>query len=219
MTGGVPGCRTGAAVLLALIAIGIPAAGGMLDSFAARVDETVITWSEMVQEGSLARLVHGTEASGPADLVGVIIRRKLLVKAAEKLRLEATRGEVTAQLEAYERAGGGAESFQTQAGLLGLSEEDLRARAREVILAGKYTEVQREAIYVTESEVRSYLSGDAGGPSGELSSSARAEVRAALARMKAEREMEAWIGRQYAAGRVRLVEVDAGRRDAPPEER
>lgn len=203
--------RWAASVVLAVLTLGTPAAAAVLDGLVAKVDGAVITWSEVLQEAALLRLEGRQDAYGGPRVLEALVRRKLFAAAAEKLRLEAGPKEIDAELAAEARAAGVPVSSWTGERSLGLRAEDLQARARELVLTRRYRELQRETIYVTESELQSYLSRK------PQSAATRDQARTLLEEKKFDAEMEAWVRQQFASGRVRLLPIPGGNGEPSPE--
>lgn len=206
--------RAAAAALLLLSAA---SGAAFLDAVVARVDQSVVTWSQVVQEASLRRLTGDPDqVSDARGVAQALVRRRLLVAEARKMRLEVAPGEVEAGVEALVASAGGAQAFWPRARRLGLSEADLDRRAGDLALMRRYLDLRRDMTYVPEAEVRSFYSSQAEVLGERPLAEVRDEVRAFLARKKQQQQLDEWIARQVAEGRVRLVEPSGGWPALPP---
>ena len=75
-----------------------------------------------------------------------------------------------------------------------------------MLLMGRYLDLEREAIYVPEAEVRSFLANQADVYGGRPAEAARDEARILLAAKKYKEDLERWIRRQYAEGMVQVID-------------
>lgn len=199
------------AAVVAVILVA-PARGELLDAIVARVDDEAITWSQLHQERALRWLAgEGSGEEGLGALRGALVRERLMVREAEKLRLpvpdEAQAAEVAALTAAAESARPG------QLAALGLDSADVAAWVRRRILARRFSELRREMTFVAEADLRAWhtrhgaVFGDA--PIDQV----RDELRDYLAQRKNREELAHWIDRQVAEGRVDLIDLP---RETPP---
>ncbi|MDF1552595.1 MAG: hypothetical protein P1P84_06005 [Deferrisomatales bacterium] len=185
----------------------------MLDALVARVDTEVVTWSRMVQERELRRMGGAPAPELTPEVVReTLVRRHLLVVEARKLRLEVSAAETLEDVELLARAAGGA-AFWERAARLGLDRAQLEERSAQQLLVRRYQELRREMTFVPESEVRAFFLANANPqPQGSLAEM-RDVIRTQLAERKYQEELERWIRRQVAEGRVEwlpLPEAPAG---------
>ena len=174
----------------------------VLDALVARVDTEVVTWSRVVQERELLRLGGARAAELTAEAVReTLVRRHLLVAEARKLRLEVSGAEAREDVEVLVRAAGG-EAFWERAGRLGLDRAQLEERAARQLLVRRYQELRREMTFVPESEVRTFFFEQTSLPEESSLADVRDEIRTHLAERKYREELERWIRRQVAEGRV-----------------
>jgi hypothetical protein len=189
--------------------------GRLLDALVARVDQSVITWSQVVEELAIRRLAgESDQPLGPRAATDVLVRRRLLVADARKMRLVAPPSEVEAEVKAEVKAlagpAGNASAFEAALRKLGLSKEDLNRRATEIVLMRRYLALRRDMTYVPESEVRSFYAGQVDVLGGRPLAEVRDEVRSVLAQRKYQQQLDEWIVRQVAEGRVRVMEPAGG---------
>lgn len=192
--------------LLALIAGTAGARGQVLDAIVARVDDGVIAWSQVLQELELRRLEGEPESSLAADAVlEFLVRRRLFVKEAEKLRLDVDSDDPSEAVDALAATGG--EIFWKRVAAAGLSRTDLVERARRRNLADAYLDLRREMTFVPVSEIRRFHAARPAAFGDRPLAEVREEVRVRLAAAKYERELTEWLDRQFAEGRVRRLGV------------
>lgn len=199
--------RLALAAALLLAAASAPAQ--LLDGVVARVDRSVITWSQVVQEAVFRRLGAADVADSRA-VAESLVRRSLLVAEARKMKIEADPAQVAAEERAVVEAGGGAGPFWDRARRFGVTEADLERRSAEVVLVRRYEDLRRDMTYVPEAEVRSFYSGQADVLGARPLAEVRDEVRAFLAQRKHQQQLDEWITRQVAEGRARLIEPPDG---------
>ncbi|MBI5014633.1 MAG: hypothetical protein HZB55_03975 [Deltaproteobacteria bacterium] len=192
--------------------------GQVLDAVVARVDRSVITWSEVVQEVALRRLAgESNGAPEPRAVTEALVRRALLVAEARKMRLAAPPAEIQAAVKAVVDGAGGAAAFASWARQLGVRDDDVVRRAGEVVLMRRFLALRLEMTYVPEAEVRSFYSQQADVLGGRSLADVRDEVRSFLARKKYQQQLEEWIARQVAQGRVQVMEPPGGWPPLPAE--
>jgi hypothetical protein len=174
----------------------------VLDAIAARVDKGVITWSQVLQEIHLRRLEGESDARlQPGTVLDSLIRGRLLFAEAEKLRLNVDPREVSALVEAT-ASSSGADEFWEQVNAMGLTQTEVLERSRQRMLVKSYLELRREMTFVPDTEIRAFHVHNSDTFGGRPLSEVREEVRAYLAEEKYREELEQWIDRQIAEGRV-----------------
>ncbi|MBE0618735.1 MAG: hypothetical protein IH608_12560 [Proteobacteria bacterium] len=188
-----------AAMFLALVLSGRGVGAQVLDSIVARVDERVVTWSEVLQEREIRRVEGEPESlRDPETVLAGLLRRYLLRAEAEKLRLPEQPGAPDQDVEAL------GEDAWADLARIGLDRADLEERARERRLVDQYLALRREMTFVPESEIRTFY-GQQTDVFGQKSlAEVRDEVRAYLADQAFRRELEQWIERQMSEGRVSI---------------
>jgi hypothetical protein len=176
-------------------------AAQVLDAIVARVDRGVVTWSEVLQEREVLRLQGAPEPSRePKEVADDLIRRRLLVAEAEKLRLPVDAEAVAAKVRPF--LDGDSGNVWPSLQRLGLDRGALESRARELVLMDQYLGLRREMTFVPESEIRKSYASQAGGPAQGSLAVARDELRAKLAEKVFQEELNQWIDRQVKEGRV-----------------
>ena len=174
----------------------------MLDSLVARVDTEVVTWSRVVQERELRRIGGAPVAElTPEAVRETLVRRRLLVAEARKLRLEVSAAEAREDVALLVRAAGG-EAFWARVARLGLDRAQLEERSAQELLVRRYQALRREMTFVPESEVRAFFFAQAVLPPQSSLAEMRDEIRTHLAEQKYHEELERWIRRQVVEGRV-----------------
>jgi hypothetical protein len=192
--------------LLALIAGTAAAQGQVLDAIVARVDDGVITWSQVLQELELRRLEGESQSSlAAAAVLEFLVRRRLFVKEAEKLRLDVDSDDPSEAVNALAATGG--EIFWERVAAAGLSRTDLVERARRRNLAEAYLDLRREMTFVPVSEIRRFHAAHPTAFGDRPLADVREEVRVHLAAAKYERELSEWLDRQVVEGRVRRLGI------------
>ena len=200
--------RASLAVALALAVS--PCRAEVLDSIVARVDQSALTWSEVLQETELQRLAGEADRGADAkSVVDALVRRRLLVEEARRMRLEVSASETAAAVQALAASAGGEKVLWQRLGQLGLTEAAVFRRAEEILLMRRYVSLREEMAYVPESEVRSYYRQQADALVGRPLDELHDEIRALLAQRKHRQELDQWLERQMAEGRVRWEELPA----------
>ncbi len=177
------------------------------DMVLARVDEAIITTSLLRGERTLLEIEEGASKLPDIEFLRRLIRRRLIVAEAGKLRLSATKEEIAALVEDLERKAGGEQALQNTLFSIGLSQEDIARRAEEKALAARFLALKRASVYVSESEVRSHIAQNPSADGEKPIAKVRDEVRELLASRKYQEELDKWIDRQIAQGRVRIIPV------------
>lgn len=192
--------------LLFALALGLSgtARGAILDSLVARIDQEVITWSQVLQEVEIRRLTGESESlTGPPLVRRALVKRRLLIVEAEKLRIEVSDAEVGEAMTSLSAASEKQE-FWERVAAIGIGRRELEVRARELILERRYLDLRREMTFVPESEIRSFYAEHQEALGGRPLAEVRDEVRAYLAQREYQEELDAWIDRQVQEGRVML---------------
>lgn len=179
----------------------------VLDALVARVNGQPITWSQVVRETEIRRLSGEPPSLQHPMLVREgLIRRRLLLFEAEKLRLEADPAELDRSLADLTDRSGGKARFEIHLRKLGGTPARLRERARQMVLVEKYRALRRETTFVAEAEVQRFYRSqrDVFGPD-RGTAEVRDEIRDYLARKKYQKALDGWLDDQVAAGRVELM--------------
>lgn len=194
--------------LLLAFACGAALSYELADSVVAKVDEEVVLLSDLKAEAAILRL--GGEAILPPlrVLVRDIIKRRLLVSQALKLRMEVKAEDVKEEVAALTGEGSEAETFWRTMKRLGIGEKEVERRVGEMALARNYTQLKRRSIYVAESDVRAFYAENREALGHSTLSEARDEIRDFLASKKYQAELSVWYETQVKLGRVRLSELD-----------
>ncbi|TAL17609.1 hypothetical protein EPN96_04645 [bacterium] len=177
------------------------------DSVKARVDDTVITQSQLRSEGEFARLEGEPGILTDVELLRRLVRRRLVVAEATKLRMSVPPEEVRKGVDRLAGFAGGEEKLAAVAGALGMTSADLERRAADMALVERYLGFRRESAYVSESEVRAYVAKNPEIAGSRPIAKVRDEVREFLAAEKYREELDRWIDRQLNLGRVRIIPV------------
>ncbi len=192
------------ALVLLLLAPAPSARALLLDALVARVDGKAVTWSQVVRETRVRRLEGRPESERlPRVVRDALVRRKLLVAEALRLRMSAEPGEVDERLAALRRRVGS--GFEARMKALGLTPEDLRARERDILLMEKYLRFRREITFVPTSAVTAFYRKNRDRLAAWTLAEVRAELRRYLTEKKYQRELEEWYERQVREGRVDLL--------------
>ena len=190
----------GLGLLAGVLCAGLASAQA-LDAMVAKVDQGVVTWSEVIQERELRRL-DGVSAGTltPEAVTESLVRRRLLVGEAEKLRLPVEEPAKEEKIRPYLDGERGSVLLSLQR--LGVNRRALERRARELVLMDQYLGLRREMTFVPEAEVRKlYVSQAQGVGAGSLAEE-RDQLRARLAEQAFQEELSQWIEQQVEDGRV-----------------
>jgi hypothetical protein len=201
--------------ILAFIAVFAAAAGfcaqegdwRVADSVKARVDDSVITQSQLRAEGELAKLEGETGVLTDVELLRRLVRRRLVVAEATKLRMSVPPEELKDSMTSLAVSAGGEARLASVAGALGMTSADLERRAGDMALVERYLGFRRESAYVSESEVRAHVAQNPEIVGSRPIAKVRDEVRELLATEKYREELDRWIDRQLNLGRVRIMPV------------
>lgn len=179
------------------------------DALAARVDAEVVTVSELRAEMEIIGWPGGVAPPGPRVVVRDLVRRKLLVAQAERLRMEVPRESVEDEVDGLAVLGRGEEAFWGRMRELGFARADVSRRMREVALARGVVSLKRRSIYVPEADVRAFYRNNRSVFGTKQLTEVRESIREHLATRKYQAELSVWINEQMGAGRVRLLPLPA----------
>ncbi|MBI5442871.1 MAG: hypothetical protein HY900_16860 [Deltaproteobacteria bacterium] len=206
--GAVGPLRAGAAVLAGLLLLS-PGAGRAepIDAVVARVGRDVVTRSGVLQEERIGRWDPSEPVRAPlVTVAAALVRRRLFASEAEKLNLAPTPAEVLRSVDALAVARGDPAGFWGDMAAVGVTENDLRRRARELLLMRRYLDVRKGMAFVPERELRAFLREQAGVLGQEPAPEVQDAVRAYLTERKHRQELKRWLDRQVADGRVQLLD-------------
>ena len=169
------------------------ASAQVLDALVARIDDGVITWSELVQERELRRVGGAPDAELAYETVRqALVRRRLLVAEAKKLRLEVEAAEAREDVEYLVRAAGG-DAFWHWVAQLDLDRRQLEERAARQILVQRYLDLRREMTFVPESEVKAFFRDQSAATRPQVLAEVRDEIRERYQRDKEEELFRRWL--------------------------
>lgn len=208
--------RRGELFLLLSIAVfaGMPSAASdaewrLADRTVARVDNTVVTLSDLRAEMEIVGWPGDVAPAGTRVVVRDMVKRKLLYFQAEKLRMEAPREAVAKEVDDLAASGRGEDAFWAQMAELGMGRADVEQRAREILLARNFVSLKKRAVYVPEADVRAFFRDNKAVFGDRQLSDVRDTVRDHLASRKYQSELSGWIDEQMRAGRVMVLKVPA----------
>jgi len=195
-----------AVLFLLLAALALPAWAGegdwiLGDGILARVDREAVTLTEARLEAKIAERegrYRSVEAAG-LDLV----KRRLFVAEAEKLRFQNTPEEVDAAVAELAAKGGG-ESLDAWFARVGVTRTDIERRAGEILLMRRFLALRRETTYVSESQVRLFYAENAEVLGDRPLSEIHDTIQAYLTSKRFRTDLDAWIEKQVALGRILL---------------
>ena len=179
----------------------------LVDSVVARVDDGVILLSDLRAEVVMASWDQRSGTPGYESALKEMIKRRLLVLQAEKLRMDVPPAEVTDVVESLAGSGYGADAFWLRMAELGLKRQDVERRMREVLLAKSFMTLKRKSTYVPESEVREYYREKRELYADRTLVDARDEIREILANRKYQAVLGDWIETQMKRGRARMADL------------
>lgn len=179
----------------------------LADSTVAVVDGAVITLSDVVTETIILRWASGgsNKDFSREAVVRDLVRRRALVAQGRKLRFTATPAEVAAEVRYLAESGGSPAVFRETMARFGLRDADIEGRARDTLFERKYLDLKRQSAFVPETQVRSYYAEHLDLFGNRDLSTVRDEIRERLASQKSREQIDAWIERQVAEGRIRYV--------------
>ncbi len=187
--------------LLLCAAVAAAPASGALDSIVARVDREVLTWSEVLQEREFLRATGDPDGGLSVEAIREeMVRGTLMALEAERQLLRIEPGEVEEQVEAWAGRGGG--DFWPSLQRFGIDRRWLQARARRILLAGRFRVAMRELTFVSEADIRDAYRREIGEFSERPAEEAWEIIRDRLAETVFQGEMEQWLERQESEGRV-----------------
>ena len=171
----------------------------------AKIDDQVIALSDLRAELLILAWGDGALMPNPPDVATQMVRRKLLISQAEKLKMEAAQGEVAAQVDKLAQKGPGADAFWEKMKALGLDRRDVERRFREVALTNSFIALKKRSTYISENDVRTYFREQKALYSDKSLGDVRDEIREQLASAKYQTELADWIQSQINIGRVRIL--------------
>jgi len=192
------------ALVWVLLLGGAVARAEVLDAIVARVDARVVTWSEVLQEQALRR-VESAEADAPQGAETVLaglVRRRLLLAEAEKLRLPEEPGAAPREMTVLVEARG--EGVWKELLRYGVTRDAMEERARQRRVVEQYLALRREMTFVPEAEIRTFYGRQGEAFGGKSLAEVRDEVRTHLADKSFQRELDQWVDRQMSEGRVSI---------------
>jgi hypothetical protein len=179
------------------------------DTVLGRVDREAVTMADVRAEAAVA-LLEGAIVREPDLTARALMKRRLLMAEAVKLRFTASAVETAAVLAEMERAAGGPDVFRQWMADAGLSRRELERRAREIVLARRYLALRRETTYVPETEVRRVYM-EYASVFGERSfSDVHDLLRKHLAAVKFRSDLDQWLEKQVLLGRAVMADGSAG---------
>lgn len=178
----------------------------LADAAVATVDQHVVTLSDVVAETIILRWMgQGGKGISQEQVAQTLVRRRLLVLQAEKLRIAAAPEEIATEVQYVAEAGGASSVFWDSMATLGLHRTDVEKRASDLIVMRKYMDLKRQSTYVPEPEVRDFYGEHLDVYGGRPLALVRDEIRERLASQKSAAQLEEWIEKQMKQGRVRMV--------------
>jgi hypothetical protein len=179
------------------------------DTVLGRVDREAVTMADVRAEAAVS-LLEGAIARAPDLTARALMKRRLLMAEAVKLRFTASAEETAAVLTEMERAAGGPDVFRQWMADTGLSRRELERRAREIVLARRYLALRRETTYVPETEVRRVYTENAPVFGERSFSEVHDLLRKHLAAVKFRSDLDQWLEKQVLLGRAVMAEGSAG---------
>lgn len=177
----------------------------LADALVAKIDSEVVTVSELRAEMEIVGWPEGVAPAGPRVVARDLVKRKLLVSQAERLKMEIPRETLEDEVDELASSGRGEEAFWARMKELGFSRPDVVRRMREVALSRGVVSLKRRSTYVPEAEVRAFYRDNRSVFGARPLSEARETIREHLATRKYQAELSAWMAEQIKSGRVRLL--------------
>lgn len=147
-----------AALLFALLGLAAPVRGQVLvDRIVARVENDIITLSEVRELGGFQQLAGG-QAAADAKLIDQLIGQWIVRNEAAQARFpEPSPEDVTRALEQLEKQFPSPEAFRARLQQLDLSEAAVRRMLRAEIYVGRYLDYKfRPVVQIERGEVQKY---------------------------------------------------------------
>lgn len=179
------------------------------DTVLGRVDREAVTMADVRAEAAVS-LLEGAIVREPDLTARALMKRRLLMAEAVKLRFTASAEETAAVLAEMERAAGGPDVFRQWMADTGLSRRELERRAREIVLARRYLALRRETTYVPETEVRRVYMENASIFGERSFSEVHDLLRKHLAAVKFRSDLDQWLEKQVLLGRAVMADGSAG---------
>ncbi len=186
----------------------------LVGTIVARIDNEALTLSDLDIELAISRFLTAKEGGERTRraVIDAIIKRRLLVSEAQKLRLEAEKEEVLELLGTLFANAGGEEPFWSEMAAVPVAESSVFSWVRELILMRKYIKLRRQTTFVSESELIAFFYANHKVFGFAPLSEVHDEVRDYLAGKKHQKQLSQWMDKQAKKGRVRVVETSKGER-------
>jgi hypothetical protein len=157
------------------------------------------------ERGLVAPLPHSLLRATLDELIG----EQLIAVEAERVQIPAPRGtDVESELQIIEREAGGAQALTALLSRMDASRADLEAMALRRAMVSAFLRANLEGVtVVTEAEIDDRLRAEPERFAAERPESARAAVRAVMAREALTRNVEHWVRVLRARTRVRVFSV------------
>lgn len=200
------------AVLLVLAAEAALSSGSeegwvLADAAVAKIDQSVITVSDLRAEMEIIGWPGELAPPGPRVVAREMVKRKLLFYQAEKLRMVAQQDAIEKEVDALASKGRGEDAFWAKMEELGLSRASVLQRMREVALSRSYVSLKRRSTYVPEADVRAFYRDNKSVFGDRPITEVRDMVREHLAVRKYQAELASWVDEQTRVGRVRIMQL------------
>lgn len=195
--------------ILFFFAAAHPVGAEVMDSFLARVDDAVVTLSQVYDEIQIRRLEGIRGNLEIQDVRDDLVLQHLYAAEASKMGLEPDRNEVERLLRMAlpeNPAEDAVEKFR----LLRLSRAELTRRASRLAMADRYLKLRKDMTFIAESEIREFLIERPSFTQRYSWEEAREHARQTLVRDKFKAELNKWSEQQAAKGRVQLIELPEG---------
>lgn len=178
----------------------------VLDAFLARVDDTVITLSQIYSEIQIRRIEGVSGDLKIADVRDGLIKENLYAAEAVKMGLEPDHAKV---LEFLNKAlpENASEELKEKLRKAHLTRADFTKRAVRLALVAGYLKLRKDMTFIPEAEIREFLIERPNFTQRYSWEEARDHARQTLTRNKFEEELIKWSEQQTAKGRVQLIEL------------
>lgn len=192
--------------LLFLLIPRLGAGAEVLDAFLARVDNTVITLSQIYDEIQIRRIEGASGDLKIADVCDDLIKENLYAAEAVKMGLEPDPANVSEFLNKSlpENA---SEEFKEKLREAHLTRADFTKRAARLALVAGYLKLRKDMTFISQAEIREFLIERPNFTQRYSWEEARDHARQTLTRNKFKEELIKWSEQQTAKGRVQLIEL------------
>jgi hypothetical protein len=180
----------------------------LIDAVAARINDEIITLSDLKAEIYLLGLKKDSTPPLPRVALRDMVKRRLLVAQADKLRIKVSKKEIKESVDELLRNALTQETFWAKLDSFGLGPIDIDNRFTQIAKALKLISIRKRSTYISESVVRKFWSDNPKVFGKKSFFIVRNEIRDHLAKKKHQKDLNNWIEEQMIHGRVRIEPIN-----------